>query len=371
MYRFNCTESNETLEAGCSKENVNVVEEYLDDEQTLYVLRVLMFGVTPAISVFGITGNVFSMLVLSRHGLRKSSNILLFSLALCDLSFLIGFNSVPKLLYEVSGKAEGFRYSEGVSYTLYILYHVFHNMDYALGGVSLTLPMLITFERLVAVYLPLKFHQIVTPVRTWCAVGTICAFWCAFFIHMSMYADFSYGFSDRFNQSVGLIIRSTYHYNNINTVAILEVTMSYLMMNIPPSITLVGCIAIGVKVKMASTNRRKMSSSTSSESSRRTTKTLLAVCAVYMVTCFVLSLPTFIPQYVAYTMISDAPSNLGKVMYQMMNIILCINSSYNFIIYVAMNKNFRDTYKSLFVVCCFDERNKRSRLDQKGPDRTR
>ncbi|KAI8794371.1 FMRFamide receptor [Biomphalaria glabrata] len=369
MYWYNCTaESNGTrcgdTQVGSSPNDINVVEEYLDDEQTLYVLRVLMFGVTPAISVFGITGNVFSMLVLSRHGLRKSSNILLFSLAISDLTFLIGFNSVPKLLYEVSGNAEGFRYSEGVSYTLYILHHVFHNMDYACGGISLTLPMLITFERLVAVFLPLKFHQIVTPVRTWCAVSTISTFWWVFFIHTSMYADFSYGFSDRLNQSVGLIVRSSYHYHNTNTVAILEETMSYLMMKIPPGVTLVGCIAIGVKVKMASAKRRKMSSSTSGESSRRTTKMLLAVCAVYTVTCGILSLPTFIPQYMAYTMTSDAPSNLGKVMYQVINIIVCINSSYNFIIYVAMNKNFRDTYKSLFVVCCFQQRNKRTSQEQ-------
>ncbi|CAL1536890.1 unnamed protein product [Lymnaea stagnalis] len=328
------------------------VHQYIDDVTTLYVLRILMLGVTPAISLFGITGNVFSIVILYKHGLRKCSNILLISLAVSDFTFLIGFNSVPKFLYEVVNEVDGFRFSLEASYVLYYSYHVFHTMDYASGGISLTLPMFITVERLVAVFLPLKFHQIVTPTRTWWVVVLVSAFWYVYFIHTSLFVGFSYEHNVEFNRSIGVLTRSAYHYSNIQTVGILEETMSYLMMKIPPVFTMLGCVVIGVKVKMASSKRQKMTSKGGkSESSNRTTKMLLAVCAVYTVACGILSLPTFVPQYIHYTMTSDAPSNLGRVMYQVINIVVCINSSYNFVIYVAMNKTFRDTYRALFVKC--------------------
>ncbi|CAL1536891.1 unnamed protein product, partial [Lymnaea stagnalis] len=309
-----------------------------------------MFGVTPAIGIFGVIGNIFSIIILTKHGLHKCSNITLLVLAINDMAFLIGFNSVPKLIYEVMGDSHSFLFSLTDSYVLYIFYHIFHIMDYASAGVSLSLPVVITLERLVAVFLPLRFHQIVTPARTWFAVAFISVFWYAFFVHMSFYMAFSYEFNARVNISVGLIQRSAYHYSSLHVVFLLEEAMSMLMMKIPPALTFAGCIVIGIKVKMASSRRQKMTSKGQAEgSSNRTTKMLLAVCLLYTVTCAILSLPTYLPQYVYYTMTSDAPSNMGTILYQAINIVLCVNSSSNFIIYVAMNKNFRDTYKSLFV----------------------
>ncbi|XP_059139609.1 FMRFamide receptor-like [Physella acuta] len=323
---------------------------YLDDDQTLYILRALMLGATPTISVFGIIGNIFSIIILRKHGLRKCSNILLFSLAVSDLTFLVGFNSVPKLLYEIVGDVEGFRYSYVESYVLFVFYHVFHIVDYASGGTSLTLPMLITFERVVAVFRPLQFHTIVTPRRTWAAVVFVFAFWYTYFIHTSFFVTLSYEMNPVLNQSIGLLARSAYHYANPQNAVILEDVMSYLMMKIPPAVTFLGCLIIGIRVRIASSRRQKMTSQTSKEaSSNRTTKMLLAVCSVYTVACGILSLPTYIPQYMYYTMTSDAPSNFGKIMYQVINIVVCINSSVNFVVYVAMNKNFRTTYKSLFT----------------------
>ncbi|XP_059139611.1 probable G-protein coupled receptor B0563.6 [Physella acuta] len=333
-----------------------ILVEILSKEQTQEVLQILMLGITPAISLFGIVGNTFSIIVLARQGLHKCSNILLISLAISDLTYLIGFNSVPKLVYEIMSDVEGFLYVRSVSYFLYVLYHIFHVMDYGSGGVSLTLPMLITVERLVAVFLPLHFKQIVTPSRTWAAVCCVAVFWYMFFIHMSFFLTFEYKINTEFNISFGLIKRSAYHYAHIDMVAMLEESMSYMVMKIPPVFTLVGCLAIGIRIKVVSVKRQAMMSKNSKEaSSNRTTKMLLAVCSVYTVACGILSLPTYIPQYMYYTMTSDAPSNLGRIMYQVMNIALCINSSCNFVIYVVMNKTFRDTYKSLFIVQVFSK----------------
>ncbi|KAH9489009.1 hypothetical protein Btru_058261 [Bulinus truncatus] len=325
-----------------------MVDQFLNEEQTAAILKILMLGVTPAISTFGVIGNIFSVIVLVKRGLKRSSNILLLSLAVQDISFLVGFNSVPKLLYEIVGSTEGFVYNRDTSYALFGLYQLFIVLDYGCGAISLPLPVLITIERLVAVFLPLKFHQIVTSRRTWTAVIVVSVFWYGFFIHMTFYVVLDFEIDQNLNLTVGVMRRSKYHSQNPMAVLILEDAMSYLFMKIPPIITFVECITIGIKIKMSSTERMKMTSEIGrGKLSTRTTKMLMAVCTVYTVTCTTLCLPTFIPQYMYYSITNDAPSNMGRVLYQAINIVLCVNSSCNFVIYVVMNKNFRTTYWSL------------------------
>ncbi|KAH9503952.1 hypothetical protein Btru_067444 [Bulinus truncatus] len=331
--------------------DIVMAQQYLSEEQTVTVMRILMLGVTPAISTFGVIGNIFSVIVLVKRGLKRSSNILLVSLAIQDISFLVGFNSVPKLLYEIVGSTEGFAYDNDACYVLFGLYQLFTVMDYGCSCVSLTLPVLITAERLIAVFLPLRFQQIVTSRRTWTAIIVVSVFWYGFFIHMTFYMVLEFEFDRSLNLSVGVMKRSVYHNQNPEAVAILEEVLSYSVTKIPPIITFVGCVIIGVKIKMASSERMKLTSKGGKgELSTRTTKMLLAVCTVYTVTCSALALPTIIPQYMHYSITNDAPSNLGRVLYQAINIVLCINSSCNFVIYVVMNKNFRSTYWSLFTM---------------------
>ncbi|KAH9503951.1 hypothetical protein Btru_067443 [Bulinus truncatus] len=284
-----------------------MADEILSEELTAAILKILKLGVTPAISIFGVIGNIFSVIVLAKHGLNRSSNILLVSLAISDITFLVGFNSVPKLLYEIVGGTEGFVYDPDTCY--------------------------------------------IVPSRwTWTAVIVVSVFWYGFFIHMTFYVVLDFELDQSLNLTVGVMRRSEYHKKNPDAVAILEEVMSYLCSKIPPVITFLGCVTIGIKIKMASSERRKLTSrGTKGEPSTRTTRMLLAVCAVYTVACVCIALPTFIPQYMHYSITNDAPSNLGRVLYQATVIVLCINSSCNFIIYVVINKNFRSTYLSLFT----------------------
>ncbi|KAK7004731.1 formyl peptide receptor-related sequence 6 [Biomphalaria glabrata] len=326
--------------------------EMLSDALTVFILQVLIYGVTPGISAFGVAGNILSIAILRRHGLRKCSNILLVSLALSDLLFLLGFNNIPKLLYDVVGDAGMYTYSLDLSFALYVMFTIFNILNYASLGVSLTLPLLITCERLAAVFLPLQFRDVFTPRRTWCSVFWIYAFWYAFFVHMSLYLTFSFEFFEPVNMTVGLIKRSQYHHDHLGTVHLLESLMSYLMMKIPAVATLAGCIAIWLKIKWVSLARRQLTMKRARDATRsHTTRILLAVCTVYTITCAVMSLPTFIPKYVYYTMTSDAPSNLSKIIYHLMNLAVCFNCSCNFVIYILLNKNFRDTYRAILFTC--------------------
>lgn len=324
---------------------------FFSNEKAELLMLILMVGITPTVSVIGIVGNFCSILVLSKQNWKKCSNILLLGLAISDITYLIAFNNVPKILYTVFGK-ESFPYPKVVSYFMFILLEISQVIDYSSGLTSLTLPMLITAERLITVFQPLQASTIITPLRTMLAVSGVFIFWYVNFT----YTAFWYALSDNFdmsrNSTVFVIIRSEWYEQDQAVMTILEDYWTYASLRIPPSFTFIGCVVIGIKIKMASMQRIKLTGRKVKGVMNRTTKTLLAVCGMYTMTCVIMLLPYFIPQYASYSVSEETSTIIGQVTYQIINIVLCCNSSCNFVIYIVFNKNFRDAYKALFIKDC-------------------
>jgi hypothetical protein len=67
----------------------------LNEAQYMIIYRAFYYAFFPTISVLGIACNLTSIILLTRKGFKKSSNILLLSLAVCDILFLIGLNNFP------------------------------------------------------------------------------------------------------------------------------------------------------------------------------------------------------------------------------------------------------------------------------------
>ncbi|XP_059144792.1 FMRFamide peptide receptor frpr-18-like [Physella acuta] len=321
------------------------VHQLISDEMSWYVMKILMFGVTPTISLFGVIGNIFSLHILTKHGLHKCSNILLVSLAFSDIMFLISFNSVPKILYEAVWNHEYRELTELDAQVLFVLFSLFTLLDYTFGVTGLTLPLLITIERLLVIFFPLKFRQIVTPRRTWLAVVGLSAYCLSTFVYTSLCTELFYRPGHNGSSSKAILQKSNYFYANIDTVAYMEYLIVYTNVVIPPVLTSLGCVVISIKIKLRSIKRRQMTSK--AVSGTRTTKMLLSVCCVYLVTAAILSVPHYIPQYGSYSLTEETPSNLGKVLYQLVNTAVCVNSSSNFIVYIVLNKNFRNTFVDL------------------------
>ncbi|KAH9514052.1 hypothetical protein Btru_030082 [Bulinus truncatus] len=299
--------------------------ELISDEMTWLIMKILMFGITPIISVFGVI----------------------------DITFLVSFNSVPKIVYEAVWNHEYVGYSKSSCDVLFIFFTLFTLLDYTFGLMGLTLPMLITAERLVVIFLPLNFDRIITPVRTWLALVGVAVYWSSIFLYSSFWQVLHYELDPITNTSMGIIKRSDFFNDNPESVAAIQDVIIYSSMVVPPLFTVTGCVVISVKLQITSLKRKKMTSKT--RSNNRTTKTLLGVCAVYCVTAAVLSLPLYIPEYASYSLTDESPSNVGKLFYQLVNTVVCVNSSSNFVVYVALNKNFRDTLKLLFdTTCCKD-----------------
>ncbi|XP_059144797.1 neuropeptide Y receptor type 1-like [Physella acuta] len=325
------------------------INEIISNEMTWYLMRILMFYVTPSVSGLGVVGNILSITVLTRHGLQKCSNILLVSLAFSDMMYLISFNSVPKILYEAVWNHEYRGFSQHDTHVLFVFFSIFTLFDYACGLSALTLPMLITFERLVVIFFPLNFQRFITPRRTWAAVVGVTIYWFSIFIYASFWSEVQYGLDPVRNVSVGLIKNSAFYYDHLSSVALIQDLLIFSSMIVPPLLTVAGCVVISIQIRITSARRSKLTSKTVSTS--RTTRMLLAVCLVYTFNTAFLSLPLYIPQYASYSLTDDNPPNIVKIFYQAVNTMGCINSSSNFLVYFLLNKNFRTSLLHLCSPC--------------------
>ncbi|XP_059140703.1 FMRFamide receptor-like [Physella acuta] len=313
--------------------------EIISDEVGQLTMRILMYLITPAISAFGVLGNMVSIPVLVKHGVHKSSNILLINLAITNTVYLIAFNSVPKILYEAVQDHQFVGVSESEARVLFVFFSVFTFFDYSFGLMALSLPMLITLERLFAVFCPMSFHRIITSSRTWIVVVIVAVYWISIFVYSSFWLELKYVITPQTNTTSYRIVNSQTFEENPEAVVAVENLFIYTSSIIPPIFTATGCVAISLKLKSVTHKRKAMTSN--SKASSRTTKTLLAVCFLYVVTSAVTSVPMFIPQYASYSLTDEAPTNLSKILYQLLNIIGCINSSSDFLVYIVFNKKFR------------------------------
>lgn len=321
------------------------------DPTTDFIHWNLVFVVTPAVSILGIIGNTLSLVILAKHGFHKNSNILLFSLAISDILFMIGINGPPKPMYEWG--SGGFQYPELTSRVLYYLYHCFDSLNWGSGPTSLFIPVLITVERLLAVFLPLRFASIVTPRRTVVAVLTPTVVSYGIQIYIRNWFRFVYVHDSVRNVSVGLAVRTDMYWSQRQVSKVLEMFLNLLIFLV--IFVFCGCVAIGIKIKMASNKRLKMTNSVCGKQSgkleprtSRTTKMLLCLCLFYTVACAPIGLPAFMPGFMVFPLYTEDPNfrSVGVFIYHVYKLIFSINASVNFVIYVVMSKTFRDTFLS-------------------------
>lgn len=299
--------------------------------------------VLPAFGILGVFGNISSMVVLKLQGLNKSSNIMLIALAFGDLMYLLGCNNI----YTVW---RGY-YKHPVSYQAaqnwYALWAT-QNFLMETGNVmSILLVAMVTVERLVAVYLPLKFTSIIRPQRTRVAVFVVFVF----AVVKASIGLVRLSWKYNYNKNLPVMKRSLFYFEHQEFFDGISTAYKYVNGFIPLMLILVGSILIGLKVSWAAAARAKMLSSNGGEKggdlkaparSSRTTKTLLCVCVLFSCTVGVgFGIETFLP--FSYTF-------RFTILYDKFNFTLyAINSSCNFIIYVLMNKNFRETYVSVLM----------------------
>ena len=324
----------------------------------------VVFVAMPTLAILGIAGNSLSIIVLYRQGFKKSTNILLFTLAISDILFVIGANGPARTMYEW-GRG-GLWFPERDARILFYFYHAFDYLNWTAGPMSMGMPVLITAERFVAVFFPLKFHTIVTRRRTLMAVAFLVVTTYVPQFYMRFWFQFDYVWDPIYNESVGLNGRTDLYWKQQQ----LSWIVGHLYAATVYSVIIVGfgSLAIGIRISLAAAQRRKMVAGSlgkrdrheSTMSSRRiegnsgapsrTTKTLLTLCVFYTISCMFVAMPTFFPDLCVWPFFTLEPNfrSMEVFMYHLIDLDLCWNASCNFVIYVGINKNFRDTLFEIF-----------------------
>lgn len=321
------------------------------DPLTDYIHWIVAFVAIPTVSILGVIGNSLSLVILFKHGFKKSSNILLFSLAVSDIIFMIGVTGPPKAIYEWGGG--GFQYPELTAHVLYYLYHIFDSLNWGSGPPSLFMPVLITIERLIAVFLPLKFASLVTPQRTTIAIVGANVVSYGTQVYVRTWFEFVYVWDPARNASIGFAARTDLYWKQRGANKIIEIFVNSLMVLV--IFVFCGSVAIGIKIKLASNKRLKMTNSAPGKQggkeagTSRTTRMLLCLCLFYTIACAPIGLPVFIPGFMTFPVYTEEPNfrSVGVFIYHVYKLIYCTNASINFVIYVAMSRSFRTTFLGL------------------------
>ncbi|CAG5115360.1 unnamed protein product [Candidula unifasciata] len=304
------------------------------------VYQVLRYALIPSISVVGIVGNVISIRILTRQGFRKCSNVLLVCLAFSDVLVLTGTNNFPVYIYNLN-EPQVFMFSERINYLCYILAMIFLYITVTGLVASMLIPILITGERLLAIFCPLRVYFILTPCRIIILVIII-------YILATLYFIYTFVICMQFRQtsidgvSVGEIATTDLYVCDPRSqfTEVIDSIFNYSTGIIPISLVMIGCVVIGTQVVFI-TNRRKMLIASKVKLTRpivsKTTKTLFSICVLFIVCsgfAFVFEFASkFQPVLQEFTM----QTIFGCVQ----DFLVCINCVGNFIIYVGSNNNLR------------------------------
>lgn len=312
---------------------------------TSQVHAALLFIINPTIGVVGMISNTFGLVVLVKDGLRKSSTIFLMSMTVSDSMTLFGALYVTNLIT--------FKVDEDLTYT-YIGWHysynaafVIYNLDrimlfFLMWGsyVSVTLPSIISVERVFAVYFPLQFKQMMTSKRAQAIVVITYMFWLPWNLFYTPCYSFHYTLS-----GTGTMEMTEFCNTNWEIISLFKgYIFNYMTSIVPLIVVLLGSLLVIIKIKITTMKRKDISTNLGS-GSHRATRTLLTVTLIYLVVNFTFFLTT--------TLLADELDNNYEqqdFVSVCLSTLVCIGCSSYFYVYVFLNEKYKSLFLDLFHV---------------------
>nr|KAI8748939.1 putative G-protein coupled receptor [Biomphalaria glabrata] len=258
--------------------------------------------INPVFTVFGLTLNIFSIIILYKHQLKKPSNLLLFALVIADtMNMMVNLNFSYMLKYfgPVKTKLGYCTWEYGITGNTII--YGYYQLCYFIGTwghcVNATIPVLITLERALAVFLPVTFTKLVTARSAFISCSLVYIGWLVW---------------NCFSISIGKVVHievSSGKFVSINTAtdffrqnyALIYIFFAYFVESLgswaPICLVILGCIAIGIRVRVSLLRRKRLSGIKAKlKWSPRTTRTLVTTCLIFAVTHAVNSfISAFVP----------------------------------------------------------------------------
>ncbi|KAK6973011.1 FMRFamide receptor [Biomphalaria glabrata] len=294
------------------------------------------------ICLLGLYSNLLNLIILSQHSFKSSTNILLVSLSSCDLAYVMTTilrrsSCILSLLDEAAALT-----MEAIQSAFFL------SLNTVFKKISSGHILLISLERLVAVYSPLQVSRLFSAKSTGSCLILLTLFWISlvFPLFVPLFR-FDWVYDSNLNRTVGFVTFSEYVLENWDVFSILNIVNDWLKG--PVQFIVITWASACTLMRLADYDRKRVTmGSLNRLLDVRVAKMLLVVCLAYLLT----SCPTMIST-ILYLLREDlmsssgGQSRLADLMEMLNDLLGTIGSSINFFIYIKMSTKFRATYLSL------------------------
>lgn len=326
------------MEAGQEVDVDTTVIKVLETTINCYLVHLVAF--------IGIFGNILSLVTLSSMGFKDTSNIVLLSLAACDLFYLVDLST-----QKMACIMERFDPVLAQIYQPYMNSYVF-----IYGRLSMLVAVshivVISIERLLAVLYPLKVSQWVTRGRMCIVLVCVYLFWIILLgPWLVSYCVVEWKFSEIYNKTLPFQIVTDWYKTNRYVLKFFRDIIINVITGLFCLLVTVNCFAIAYKLQHIVKQRQTMTLSKVSrkDSDIKISRMLLIVCIVY---CFC-NIPSVL--IILYLFISPETTLSNKwntILLDLEELIMAINATADFFIYILMSAKFYKSVINLFASSC-------------------
>ncbi|GIY22494.1 sex peptide receptor [Caerostris darwini] len=296
-----------------------------------------------ACCIFGITANILNIIVLTRKNLLSPTNAILIGLAVSDIFVMSSYLPFTYHNYIQNHETEDDKFSYG-----WVVFTLFHQ-HFALVShtISTWLTVIVAIWRFLAVRFPQNSTVWCSMARAKCAILAtylVCPIFgipgylsstiipavsreggIIYFVHFS-----------RISQMHNKLLQNMFFW------------ISSVIMKLVPCVALTG-ISFGlIKVLYKRNLRRQRLRADVDRNHDRTTRMLLAVLMLFLLTEFPSGLLGLLSGILGTDFFNHVYMNFGETM----DVLALINNAINFIIYCTMSQQFRNTFANLFLPSC-------------------
>ncbi|KAF8782904.1 Sex peptide receptor like protein [Argiope bruennichi] len=297
------------------------------------------------VCMFGITANVLNIIVLTRKNMVSPTNAILTGLAVADM--LVMFSYLPFTFHNYirTDLSEKEKFSYG--WAIFTLFHA--HFTVVNHTISIWLTVTVAIWRFMAVSFPASSANLCSMPRAKCAIiatYVTCAIFC-----IPVYITFTVSkFKGNDGDVMYRVDFSKIAQRHDKLLEKINFWLFSVITKLVPCVALTA-LSLGLIRVLYEANLRRQRLKNRAESDRshdRTTRMLLAVLLLFLLTEFPAGLLALLSGILGTDFFNNVYLNFGETM----DALALINSAINFIIYCSMSRQFRDTFAYLFLPKC-------------------
>ncbi|OWF49396.1 FMRFamide receptor-like [Mizuhopecten yessoensis] len=329
-----------STEAGSSRSNYYVIDQSVMD----IFKKILVCGIIPPMSAFGIVGNILALLILIRRKPINSTTVVLIAIAIADLAFIATtIVNVVSLLIRIYYPEN----AKEVTMKIIIPFSVY--LSPLPGRISNWLVALVSLERLIAVTRPFKVKQICTK-KLMIVLSIVLPLSVAILTSPKLWL---YEVKDVTlpDGNVTKIIALGFIGRQKQLFEVYYLVSETLLRFVPMGVIIVSnAVIICVTCIQAKWRRHKQNYVIGKPSTdeRQITKTLLTITCIFIVCLLPSTISRLMVLFDANSTYYKYSSNVPSLLNFIGLLTETTNSSINFVIYVTMNSAYR---RQLYLIC--------------------